>query len=121
MSTQTRTYQLADGQTITTEPVTMADLKPGDQVLEHGGLLVELGERHLSQSHDHLRDAVIWFEGTIRNPEILPTKPWLFGGIIPLDGSRLSWTVQSAEWVTWHRVSREHSGGQQAAGAGSAR
>lgn len=104
MTTTTRTYHSENGDSLTIEPVTMADLKTGDQVLEHGGLLVELGERHVSQGHPGVNGPVIWFEGTIRNPEILPTKPWLFGGIIPLDGSRLSWTVQSADWVQWSRV-----------------
>lgn len=99
-----RTLRSSTGELVTVETVTMAKLKTGDKVIEHGGLLVELGERHVSQSHGHLDDAVIWFEGTICNPEILPDRAWLFAGIIPLDGSRLSWAVQSADWVRWSRL-----------------
>jgi len=114
--TTTRTYHRDNGECLTIEDVAMADLATGDQVIEHGGLLVELGERHVSQSHHDVDGPVIWFEGTIRNPEILTAKPWLFGGIIPLDGSRLSWTVQSADWVQWPRVCP--AGAAQAEGAG---
>lgn len=119
MTTPTvRTLRSSTGELVTVETVTMADLKTGDTVIEHGGLLVELGERHISQSHGHLDGAVIWFEGTIRNPEILPDRAWLFAGIIPLDGSRLSWTVQSADWVTWSRqlgpkVETDQTGGDR--------
>lgn len=73
------------------QSMTMAELNTGDYVRE-SGLLIELGER---TEYDNGGQRVIAFAGRIANPEYLRTDTgrYLFGGIIPLDGSS-GWTVQ---------------------------
>lgn len=94
MNTNTNTNTTA------TETVTMADLNPGDVVLNYG-LRIQLGEKNQGYS----RPDVIWFPGTILNPEHLATEDgrMMFRGLIPLDGSNLSWTVQGIPSVRWTR------------------
>lgn len=76
------------------QDMTYADLNTGDYVRE-SGLLIELGERREYTDPGRSVGTIISFAGRIANPEYLTTDTgrYLFGGIIPLDGSS-GWTVQ---------------------------
>lgn len=91
-----------------TELVNMDDLKTGD-IVRTQGLRVRLGERGESDrgtdTYGKPLPPVIYFRhGEILNPEYLTTDQgrYLFGGIIPLDGSS-GWTVQGTGLVQYAR------------------
>ena len=86
--------------TTRTESVNTVQLQTGDIIRTHG-LRVQAGEHHTWQA-DNGRTVHV-FQGTILNPEYLQTDTgrYLFGGIIPLDGSDLGWTIQGNELAYW--------------------
>ena len=81
------------------ERVPTSQLLPNDRV-HVSGLVVRIPDEGMHQ-WDHLRP--VWSApGTITNPEYLTTDTgrYLFGGIIPLDGSE-PWTIQGNDLRMW--------------------
>lgn len=90
----------------TTETVTTDHLAAGD-IVWTTGLRVRLGEVH-TWTHRYASETttqtVYWSKATILNPEYLSTDAgrYLYGGIIPLDGSE-PWTIQGNHLAHWVR------------------